>query len=55
MLQITKAELIDLLETDKAIEYVGKIQINTDMRLYYRTRIGAAQEPQGFILVYVVE
>lgn len=55
MPQITKSELVTLLEIDDAIEYVGKVQINSEMRLYYRTRIDAAATLKGYLLVYVVE
>lgn len=54
-IQISKTKLVQLLEEDDAIEYVGRIQINTEMRLYYRTRIDAADNGNGFIVVYVVE
>ena len=55
MPEITKNELLILLQIDNAIQYVGKLIINTEVRLYYRTCIGAAQEPQGYLVVYIVE
>lgn len=53
--EISKSQLVSLLQEDDAIEYEGKIQINSEMRLYYRTRIGAANEEKGYKLVYIVE
>lgn len=53
--EITKAKLVELLEEDDALEYMGRIRINTDMRLYYRSRIGAADDPKGYQVAYVVE
>ena len=55
MPEITKTELLALLQTDDAIQYVGKLIINTEIRLYYRTCIGAADEPKGYLIVYIVE
>ena len=55
MPEITKNELLTFLQVDDAIQYVGKLIINTEVRLYYRTCIGAADEPRGYLVVYIVE
>lgn len=55
MKEVTKAKLAELLEEDDALEYMGRIQIGTEMRLYYRTRIGSADDPRGYTVAYVVE
>ena len=53
--KITKSRLVELLEMDDALEYMGRININGEMRLYYRSRIGAADEPTGYLVKYVIE
>jgi len=53
--EITKARLLELIDKDDALEYMGRININGEMRLYHRTRVGAAGEPRGYKVAYVVE
>lgn len=53
--QITKTQLLELLRADEALEYVGNIHVNTELRSYYRTRIDASEEESGYIIVYIVE
>jgi len=55
VVEITKGRLLELIEEDDALEYMGRININGEMRLYHRTRIGAAGEPRGYTVAYVVE
>lgn len=54
MEQVTKAELVHLCETDDSLRYFGTFDIAGETRAFYRTAIGAADEPKGFKIVYVV-
>lgn len=51
--EITKAQLLELMETDHGLEYFGRIEIATEIRLYYRKRMLVSPEP--FKIVYIVE
>lgn len=51
---INKGELIQLVEGDDSIQYLGTFEVGGEARAFYRTRIGAADEPRGYKLVYVV-
>ena len=53
MREISKAQLLGLLESNSSIDYVGRMQMATDMRLYYRLRV--EDEPVRHEVVYVVE
>lgn len=54
MEQVTKAELIDLIETGHADLYLGTFEVAGEVRAFYRSYRGAAGEPGGFKIVYVV-
>jgi len=54
MEQVTKAELIDLIETGHVNLYLGTFDVGTETRAFYRSYRGAAPEPAGFKIVYVV-
>ena len=54
MEQVSKAQLIDLIETGHADLYLGTFEIAGEMRAFYRSYRGAADEPTGFKIVYVV-
>ena len=54
-IEITKDKLVELIEVDDALEYMGRISINGEMRLYYRVRMGAGDTPKGYHVAYVVE
>ena len=54
MEQITKQELIDLIETGHVDLYLGTFTVTGEVRAFYRSYRGAADEPDGFKIVYVV-
>lgn len=54
MEQVTKAQLIDLIETGHADLYLGTFDVAGEGRAFYRSCRGAADEPTGFKIVYVV-
>ena len=52
-IEITKAQLLNLIESDPGIEYMGRIQVGTETRLYYRTYVQPVT--YRFKIVYIVE
>jgi len=54
MEEITKLELIDLSETGHVDRYLGTFPVNTELRAFYRSYKGAADEPTGYKIVYIV-
>ena len=54
MEQVTKGELIDLIETGHADLYLGTFEVAGEVRAFYRSYRHAADEPTGFKIVYVV-
>lgn len=54
MEQVSKAELIDLIETGHADLYLGTFTINGETRAFYRSYRHAANDPGGFKIVYIV-
>ena len=50
--EISKAQLVSILENNVCIEYVGKVMVSSQMRLYYRVQ---GSGPYLYELVYVVE
>lgn len=54
MEQVTKAELIDLVETGLVGLYLGTFEVAGEVRAFYRSYRGAADEPTGFKIVYIV-
>lgn len=54
MEEITKTELIALTEEDDSLRYFGTFEVGAEMRSFYRTAIGAASEPKGYKIVYIV-
>ena len=54
MEQVSKAELIDLIETGHADLYLGTFEITGEVRAFYRSYRGAGDDPRGFKIVYVV-
>lgn len=53
--EISKADLVLLLESNTNIEFFGKIRIGSETRLYYRTTDGMAEKPTIYKLIYIVE
>lgn len=53
--EISKQELIVLTEEDDSLRFFGSFDVNGEVRAYYRSRVGAADEPKGFKIVYVVK
>jgi len=53
--EITKPEAENLAETDDSLQYLGNITVGAESRHIYRTRIGAADDPRGWKLVYFVD
>lgn len=54
MEQVSKAKLIDLIETGHVDLYLGTFKVSDEVRAFYRSYRGAANEPTGFKIVYVV-
>lgn len=54
MEQVSKAELVDLIESGHVDLYLGTFEVAGEMRAFYRSYRGAADEPGGFKIVYVV-
>lgn len=54
MEQVTKAQLITLIETGHVDLYLGTFTVGGEVRAFYRSYRGAADEPTGFKIVYVV-
>lgn len=54
MEQVTKAELVDLIETGHVDLYLGTFTVADETRAFYRSYRGAADEATGFKIVYVV-
>lgn len=54
MEKVTKAELIDLVETGHVDLYLGTFNVAGEVRAFYRSYLGAADEITGFKIVYVV-
>ena len=54
MEQVSKAELIDLIETGHADLYLGTFEVAGEVRALYRSYRHAANDPRGFKIVYVV-
>jgi len=54
MEQIAKAALIDQIEKGSVNLYLGTFQLKEENRAFYRSYKGAANEPTGYKIVYVV-
>jgi len=54
MIEISKSQLVALMESDDSLEFMGRATLNAEDRIYYRTRWGAAGEPRGWRIVYTV-
>ena len=54
MEQVTKAQLIDLVETGNVDLYLGTFEVAGEVKAFYRSYRGAADEPTGFKIVYIV-
>jgi len=54
MEQVTGAQLVDLIETGHADLYLGTFDMAGEVRAFYRSYRGAADEAGGFKIVYVV-
>ena len=54
MEQVTKAELIALVETGHVDLYLGTFEVAGEVRAFYRSYRGAADETPGFKIVYIV-
>ena len=54
MEQVSEAELIDLIETGHADLYLGTFELGGEVRAFYRSYRGAADEPTRFKIVYIV-
>ena len=54
MQQVTKAKLVDLIELGHVDLYLGTFEVAGETRAFYRSYRGAADEPTGFKIIYVV-
>lgn len=54
MEQITKPELIELIETGHIYDYLGTFDVQGELRAFYRSTSGAALTGKPYKLVYVI-
>ena len=54
MENITQTELISQIETGLVDQYLGTFGVGGDVRAFYRSYKGAANEPTGYKIVYIV-
>jgi len=54
MIEVTKAEFLELYESGDLFEVIGPVDVGTEKRLIGRTPRGAAEEPKRYFVVYVV-
>ena len=52
--QVTKAQLVELIETGQVDLYLGTFMVAGETRAFYRSYKGAADEAPGFKIIYVV-
>lgn len=55
IIEISKSQLVEYMEEDPTLQYMGDIQVGTEQRSYYRTAIDAGDTTQGYKIVYIVE
>lgn len=54
MENITKTELIEDIQNGLIDVYLGTFEVGTETRAFYRSYRGAADEPIGYRIVYIV-